>query len=198
MQDNHSWMDPALPGIGSASSTKTGNKSFGDGMYQQPYPFNPRFVYSSSQNANMQRVDVETGDRLDIRPRSAEGEPPYRFDWTAPILASRQTPGLIYLGGNRLFISRDRGNTWTRTADLTRQVNRDTLSLMGVLGRNITLSRYDGESSFGEITSISESPIDVRVLWIGTDDGNVQLSRDGGLTWTNVAADVPGVPNGRS
>lgn len=197
MQDNHSWMGPSATrhwiGIVNEDWKQIG---FGDGMYQQPDPFNPRFVYSSSQNANMQRVDVETGDRLDIRPSPPEGEPPYRFDWTAPILASRQTPGLIYLGGNRLFISRDRGNTWSRTPDLTRQVNRDTLSLMGVLGRNITLSRYDGESSFGEITSISESPIDVRVLWIGTDDGNVQLSRDGGLTWTNVAANVPGVPNG--
>ncbi|MGH7711044.1 MAG: WD40/YVTN/BNR-like repeat-containing protein, partial [Gemmatimonadaceae bacterium] len=197
MQDNHSWMGPSATrhwlGIVNEDWKQIG---FGDGMYQQPDPFNARFVYSSSQNANIQRVDVETGDRLDIRPIPREGERPYRFDWTAPILASRHTSGLVYLGGNRLFISRDRGHTWSRTEDLTRQIDRDTLPLMGVLGRNITLSRYDGESSFGEITTISESPLDPLVLWVGTDDGNVQVSRDGGRTWTNGAANIQGVPNG--
>jgi photosystem II stability/assembly factor-like uncharacterized protein len=197
MQDNHSWMAPSATrhwlGIVNEDWKQIG---FGDGMYQQPDPFNPRFVYTSSQNANMQRLDVETGDRLDIQPRAGEGERPYRFDWTAPILASRHTAGLVYVGGNRLFISRDRGNTWTRTEDLTRQIDRDTLPLMGVLGRNITLSRYDGESSFGEITTIAESPIDPLILWVGTDDGNVQVSRDGGKTWTNVSANINGAPNG--
>jgi photosystem II stability/assembly factor-like uncharacterized protein len=197
LQDNHSWMGPSATrhwlGIVNEDWKQIG---FGDGMYQQPDPFIQRFVYSSSQNANMQRVDVETGDRLDIRPRPPQGEPPYRFDWTAPIVASRHTPGLIYVGGNRLFISRDRGNSWTRTPDLTRQIDRDTLPLMGVLGRNITLSRYDGESSFGEITTISESPGDGQVLWVGTDDGNVQVSRDGGLSWTNVTGNIPDVPSG--
>jgi hypothetical protein len=67
---------------------------------------------------------------------------------------------------------------------------------MGILGRNIALARNDGESSFGEITTISESPVDARVLWVGTDDGNVQVTRDGGLTWTNVTANFTGVPNG--
>ena len=197
MQDNHSWMGPSATrhwlGIVNEDWRQIG---FGDGMYQQPDPFNARFVYSSSQNANIQRVDIETGDRLDIRPVPPEGERPYRFDWTAPIVASRHRSGLVYLGGNRLFISRDRGNSWTRTDDLTRQIDRDTLPLMGVLGRNISLSRYDGESSFGEITTISESPLDSLILWVGTDDGNVQVSRDGGRTWTNVVANVPDVPNG--
>jgi photosystem II stability/assembly factor-like uncharacterized protein len=197
MQDNHSWMGPSATrhwlGIVNEDWKQIG---FGDGMYQQPDPFNPRFVYSSSQNGNMQRVDIETGDRLQIRPQPPEGEPPYRFDWTAPIVASRHTPGMLYIGGNRLFTSRDRGHSWTRSADLTRQIDRDTLQLMGVPGRSITLSRYDGESSFGEITTISESPVDGRILWVGTDDGNVQVSRDGGLTWSNVSGNIAGVPNG--
>ncbi|MEW5915147.1 MAG: hypothetical protein AB1762_02025 [Gemmatimonadota bacterium] len=197
MQDNHSWMGPSATrhwlGIVNEDWKQIG---FGDGMYQQADPFNARFVYSSSQNGNMQRVDVETGDRLDIRPTPPPGEPPYRFDWTAPIVASRHTAGLIYIGGNRLFTSRNRGHTWTRSEDLTRQINRDTLQLMGVTGSNITLSRYDGESSFSEISTISESPLDPLVLWVGTDDGNVQVSRDGGKTFREVGGNVSGVPNG--
>ena len=197
MQDNHSWMGPSATrhwlGIINEDWKQIG---FGDGMYQQSDPFNPRFVYSSSQNANMQRVDVQTGDRLDVVPNPPAGERPYRFDWTAPIVASQHTAGTIYLGGNRLFISKDRGHTWSRTPDLTRQIDRDTLPLMGVLGRNIALARNDGEESFGEITTISESPVDPRVLWVGTDDGNVQVTRDGGLSWSNVTANFSGVPNG--
>ncbi|HEX4936007.1 MAG TPA: hypothetical protein VFV33_22660, partial [Gemmatimonadaceae bacterium] len=170
---------------------------FGDGMYQRPDPFNDRRVYTASQNLGMQRFDIETGDRLGLKPfPPAEGDTAYRFDWTAPIVVSRHTPGTVYVGGNRLFITRDYGNSWTRTRDLTRQVNRDTLPIMGVLGRDITLSRYDGESSYSEMTSLSESPLDARVLWVGTDDGVVQLSRDGGLSWQDVTASIPGVPTG--
>src|SRR4029078_1066454 len=107
------------------------------------------------------------------RPPPPAGDPTYRFDWDAPVMASTHTAGTVYLGANRLFISKDYGNTWTRTPDLTRQVNRDTLKLMGVLDRDIKISRNDGESGFSEITAIAESPLDQKVLWVGTDDGNV-------------------------
>ncbi len=198
MQDNHSWMGPSATrhwlGIVNEDWRQIG---FGDGMYQRPDPFNERWVYTASQNLGIQRFDIETGDRLGLKPfPPTEGDSAYRFDWTAPIIVSRHTPGTVYVGGNRLFITRDYGNSWTRTRDLTRQVNRDTLSIMGVPGRNITLSRYDGESSFSELSTISESPLDGKVLWIGTDDGVVQVTRDGGLTWTDVTARIPGVPAG--
>ena len=94
----------------------------------------------------------------------------------------------MYLGANKLLISRDFGSTWTATEDLTRQVNRDTLRMAGVLNTDIRLSRNDGESNFSEITAMAESPLDAKVLWVGTDDGNVQLSRDGGKTWTELSA----------
>ncbi|HMN07724.1 MAG TPA: hypothetical protein PKC83_02975 [Gemmatimonadaceae bacterium] len=198
MQDNHSWMGPSATrhwlGIVNEDWRQIG---FGDGMYQRPDPFNERWVYTASQNLGIQRFDIETGDRLGLKPfPPTEGDSAYRFDWTAPIIVSRHTPGTVYVGGNRLFITRDYGNSWTRTRDLTRRVNRDTLSIMGVPGRNITLSRYDGESSFSELSTISESPLDGKVLWIGTDDGVVQVTRDGGLTWTDVTARIPGVPAG--
>ncbi|MBT5872589.1 MAG: hypothetical protein HOH43_04145, partial [Candidatus Latescibacteria bacterium] len=196
MQDNHSWSGPSATrrwtGIVNDDWRQIG---FGDGMYQQVDPYNNRDVYSSAQNGTFSRVDSETGDILDIRPYAPDGEN-YRFDWVTPHLASIHRPGTVYLGGNRLFISHDRGVSWSRTKDLSRGVNRDELSIMGVKGSNITLSRNDGVSSYGEITTISESPVDPMVLWIGTDDGNVQLTLDGGATWVEVGSKIQDVPNG--
>ncbi|MGQ0764958.1 MAG: VPS10 domain-containing protein [Gemmatimonadota bacterium] len=195
MQDNHSWMGPSQTrhwlGIVNEDWRQIG---FGDGMYQRADPFNPRRIYTASQNLGMQRFDVETGDRQGLRPLPPAGDSAYRFDWMAPIVPSRHTPGTVYAGGNRLFTTRDYGNSWTRSRDLTRQVNRDTLPIMGVLGSNITLSRYDGESAFSELTTLSESPLDPMILWIGTDDGLVHVSRDAGATFTEVGVNVPGVP----
>ncbi|HET9982989.1 MAG TPA: hypothetical protein VFQ38_05365 [Longimicrobiales bacterium] len=196
MQDNHSWMGPSATrhwlGISGDDWRQIG---FGDGMYQA-VDKDGRSIYSTSQDGDISRVDAATGDILVLKPYAPKGEKEYRFDWTPPILASRHTPGLVYYGGNRLFISRDHGDTWDRTQDLSRGYDRDTLVLMGVRGKDIKLSQYDGEDASSEITTIAESPLDGRILWVGTDDGNVQLSRDGGKTWTNVAANIKGVPDG--
>lgn len=188
MQDNHSWLGPSATrtweGIVNDDWKQIG---FGDGMYHAVDPTNHRFIYSIAQNGEVQRVDGETGDRLDVQPYPPAGEPDYRWDWVTPGLVSQHDPKVVYLGGNRLFISRDRGLSWERTEDLTRRINRDTLRLMGVLGSERMLSKNDGEQSFSEITTIAESPLDAKVLWVGTDDGNVQVSRDGGRTWTEVS-----------
>jgi photosystem II stability/assembly factor-like uncharacterized protein len=188
MQDNHSWLGPSATrswiGITSDEWKQIG---FGDGMYHAVDPTSHRFIYSIAQNGEVQRVDAETGDRLDVQPHPPAGEPDYRWDWVTPGIVSQHDPKVVYLGGNRLFISRDRGVTWERTQDLTRQINRDTLRLMGVLGSAPMLSKNDGEQSFSEITTIAESPLDPKVLWVGTDDGNVQVSRDGGRTWVEVS-----------
>ncbi len=197
LQDNHSFAGPSRTrrwaGILNDDWRQTG---FGDGMYQQPDPHNPRYVYVNSNGGGYVRVDARTGDQLDIRPQPPEGEDRYRFDWASPSLASRHTPGLVYAAGNRLFVSRDHGNSWTRTEDLTRRIDRDTLEIMGVRGPDIRLSRNDGTNGFGEITVVAESPLNGRVLWVGTDDGNVQLSRDGGAMWTELSGNVDGVADG--
>jgi hypothetical protein len=91
---------------------------FGDGMYHQPDPTDHRYVYGNAQNGGLLRLDPETGDLLDIRPYPADGEPEYRFDWVTPSLVSRHDPSVVYFGGNRLFISRDRGERWAHTEDL--------------------------------------------------------------------------------
>ncbi len=196
MQDNHSWMGPSRTrhwiGILNDDWRQIG---FGDGMYWQIDPTNFRFAYGNAQNGSYTRFDPVTGDMLDIRPIEPAGED-YRWDWVSPSLVSRHDPNVVYVGGNRLFISRDRGESWARTEDLSRAVDRDELELMGVKGRDITISRNDGTSSYGEIVTLAESPFDPAILWVGTDDGNLQLSRDGGRSWTEVGRNVRGVRNG--
>ena len=196
MQDNHSWMGPSATrsweGIVDDDWRQTG---FGDGMYQQADP-DGRTIYINSQNGGWTRFDNVTGDMMSLRLSAPEGEESYRWDWVSPSLVSRHDPNVVYLGGNRLFISRDRGDSFTRTEDLTRRQDRDTLEIMGVRGGDIELSRNDGTSSYGEIITISESPLDPAVLWVGTDDGNVQVSTDGGRSWNEVSGGAQGLPDG--
>ena len=196
MQDNHSWMGPSATrsweGIVDDDWRQTG---FGDGMYQQADP-DGRTIYINSQNGGWTRFDNVTGDMMSLRLSAPEGEESYRWDWVSPSLVSWHDPNVVYLGGNRLFISRDRGDSFTRTEDLTRRQHRDTLEIMGVRGGDIELSRNDGTSSYGEIITISESPLDPAVLWVGTDDGNVQVSTDGGRSWNEVSGGAQGLPGG--
>ncbi len=117
----------------------------------------------------------------------------YRFYWNSPIHLSPHNPRVVYFGGNRLFRSMDRGDTWTATRDLTKQIDRNTLPIMGVSGKDPMASKHDGYTGYGYVVSVAESPKVPGILWVGTDDGNVQVSKDGGATWTNVSKNVPGI-----
>jgi photosystem II stability/assembly factor-like uncharacterized protein len=196
LQDNHSFMGPSATrhwlGILNQDWLEIG---FSDGTGKAVDKTDGRKVYSSSSGGNLTLVDPFTGDTMPIGPRPPAGEPPYRFDWDAPLMASRHTSGTVYLGGNRLFTSRDFGSTWTASQDLTRSVNRDSLEMMGVLNRDIRISRNDGDN-ISEISNFAESPLDPKILWVGTDDGNVQLTRDGGATWTELSKAITGVKDG--
>ena len=196
LQDNHSFMGPSATrhwmGIVGADWVEIG---YSDGTGKAVDRTDQRKIYSSSSGGNLSLVDRETGDALPITPRPPAGEPGYRFDWDAPVMASKHTSGTVYLGGNRLFISKDFGSTWTRTKDLTRQINRDTIVMMGVRNSDIRISRNDGDA-ISEISNFAESPIDPKVLWVGTDDGNVQVTTDGGATWNEVSGAITGVRNG--
>lgn len=194
MQDTHSWGGPSATryqiGITNADWVQT---NFGDGMYAQPDPSDPNVVFTESQDGNITRFNRATGDRRNIKPAPPTGESPYRFNWTSPIHLSPHDSKTVYLGGNRLFVSHDRGDSWTATPDLTRAENRDMLPIMGVLPGADMLSRFDGVSFWGTITTVAESPVTAGVLWVGTDDGNVQVSRDAGESWTNVVEAIPGL-----
>ncbi|HEX7048814.1 MAG TPA: hypothetical protein VF188_01280 [Longimicrobiales bacterium] len=197
MQDDHSWFGPSETrhwiGIVGDDWREIG---FNDGLAQQVDLDGPHYVYSNAVQGDLTRVDAYTGDRADIHPEPPPGAPDYRWEWMSPGLVSQHTPGTYYYGGNRLFITHDRGVTWEATPDLTRQVDRDTIELMGVPMPEVRLSRNDGQSDFSAISAIAESPLTPDVLWVGTDDGNIQVSRDGGETWTEVGRNIRGAPDG--
>ena len=98
-------------------------------------------------------------------------------------------------GGNRLFISSNRGDSWTATDDLTKRLDRDELPIMGQPVTDETLSRHDGISTFGQIVTIAVSPLEAGVIYVGADDGNVQRSRDGGATWNDLTGNLTGIPD---
>src|SRR5262245_3728294 len=118
----------------------------------------------------------------------------YRFYWSTPFVLSPHNPRTVYLGGDRLFRSYDRGETWMASADLTKNVGRNDRPIMGVEGGKPMASKHDGQASYSNIVTISESPVVPGVVWVGTNDGNVQVSRDGGGTFKNVVDKVPNVP----
>ena len=195
LQDNGSWGAP----VATLNFTGPSNDEWirvggGDGFYNQVDPEDPMTVYTESQNGSIQRVNLGTGESKSIRPQPDDIRDRYRFDWDSPIFISPHNHRRIMLGGNRLFVSNDRGDTWTSTPDLTKNIDRNKLEIMGVVPGPNTLSRHDGQENFGQILTIAESPMKQGVLWVGTDDGNIQVSRDDGKTWKNVVERVPGVP----
>ena len=196
LQDNHSFMGPSetrrWTGIVNDDWMQNG---FGDGMYWQADPSDSRYSYGSSNGGSYFRYDTRTGDMQDISPPAPLGER-YRFDWTSPMMLSQHDPNVLYVAGNRFFTSNNRGSSWERTEDLSRQIDRDRLELMGVRGSDIAISRNDGTGSFGEAVTLDESPIDPAILWVGFDDGNLQVSRDRGASWTEVSRNVPGIADG--
>lgn len=140
----------------------------GDGMYNQPDPEDSRWLYNDSQFGNIQRVDQKLGTRTNIRPTRGEGEPDLRFNWNSPIRISPHNSRIIYLGSQVVHRSLDRGDNWQEISpDLT---TNDPAKLKG----NI---------EFCTITTISESPVTAGVIWVGTDDGKVQVTRDFGAHW---------------
>ncbi|HJQ26935.1 MAG TPA: hypothetical protein VKA60_23680 [Blastocatellia bacterium] len=195
LQDNGSWAGPSgtlnTEGITNADWFRTGG---GDGFYSVVDKKDPSIIYVESQNGNVARLELKTGERRNIKPVAPASEPEYRFDWNSPILISAFNDRSIYFGGNRVFHSTDRGDSWTRSDDLSKNEDRDKKPIMGVLPDKHMLSRHDGQETFGQVVTLAESPIKEGLLYAGTDDGNLQVSRDSGKTWKNLTGKVPGVP----
>jgi photosystem II stability/assembly factor-like uncharacterized protein len=204
MQDNYNWCGPSR----SRFSRGIVNHDWfqilgGDGFHAIPDLRDPRIVYTESQNGNMIRRNVVTGESKGIRPTPitvspapAAGET-YRFQWDAPMLLSPHDPGTLYVAGNKVFRSTDRGDSWTVVSpDLTTNATRDSIVTMGKAGRDIRLATNDGISQWPALVSLAESPAQRGVLWAGSDDGVVSVTRDGGTTWTTVTANLPGFPRG--
>ncbi len=198
LQDNNTWCGPSAStnprGISNDDWFTIGG---GDGFYAQMDPTDHNIVYAESQDGNLLRRDLRTGESRSIRPQPDEGEKPFRFQWNSPIVISKYDPKTLYYGGNFLFKSPDRGDSWTKVSpDLTSGADRNAQPIMGRVPDRQTRSRHDGVQNWPAITTLAESPRAAGILWVGTDDGNLQVTRDGGQTWKNVADRVPGVPKG--
>ncbi|MBI1737626.1 MAG: hypothetical protein HYR58_00055, partial [Acidobacteria bacterium] len=198
LQDNNSWCGPsATPYARGISNDEWTTVGGGDGFYAQIDPTDPSIVYAESQDGNLLRRNMKTRESKSIRPVEKEGEARFRFQWNSPIVISAHNPKTIYYGGNFLFKSLDRGDNWTKaSADLTNGQDRNKLAIMGKAPDKDTMSRHDGVQQWPTTTSVAESTVNGNVLWVGTDDGNLQVTKDGGANWKNVAEKVPGVPKG--
>lgn len=196
LQDNGSWVGPSsLPGGRGPTNGDWTNIGGGDGFYCAFDWSDPNTAYSESQNGVVRRVNLATGSSKNITPTAPPGEPRYRWDWCTPFMLSPHNPRKVLLGGNRLFISTDRGDTWRRTDDLSTQPNVSEMVIMGIK-RGERYPFPDIGSDYGQIVTLTESPLREGLIYVGTDDGNLQVSRDDGRTWKNVAPNVPGLPKG--
>ena len=167
---------------------------YGDGFQVATDPLNPRLVYTNSQNGRGYVTDLTTREERRITPVHAERGERYRFNWNTAILLSPNDPHTYYYGANKLLRTTDYGTTWQPISpDLTRGQDWRALPLGdGIPKRDrSTLSRDDGTSEYGNITTISESPRRGGTIYVGTDDGNVQLTTDSGAHWTNITARFP-------
>ena len=190
LQDNSVWMgDSAYPG--GITNSRWENLGGGDGFFAFADPSDPHYVYIESQGGELARVNSITLESRSIKPMPGYGDPKYRFNWNTAMHMSPNEKGTIYIGAQFLFRSRDHGQSWDRISpDLT---TNDPEKQKQEESGGVTVDNSDAETHT-TIYSISESPRDAQTIWVGTDDGNLQLTRDAGKSWTNVVANVPGLP----
>ena len=168
----------------------------GDGHQPAVEPGNPSIMYSQWQMGNLTRVDTTTGEKVYIKPQPEPGDPPERFNWDAPILVSPHQPTRLYFASQRVWRSDDRGDTWTAiSGDLTRNEDRWTMPHMGRKWSWDAPWDVWAMSAYNTITSLAESPQKRGLLYVGTDDGLLQISEDRGESWRRVeVGTLPGVP----
>jgi photosystem II stability/assembly factor-like uncharacterized protein len=162
--------DKSIPGITEPWQTILG----GDGGYVQLDPSDPNIAYAEFQFGNIYKIDLKNKNLKSIKPQSKLGEPPLRFNWQTPFLISPHNPYILYIGANRLFISYDRGDHWYPISpDLT------------------TNPPLQGDVPFATITTISESPLKPGLIYVGTDDGKVWVTKNGGAMWEEINKGLP-------
>ena len=190
LQDNSSWVgDSQYPG--GITNSRWENVFGGDGFWAFADPAEPDYIYAEAQGGNIGRVNRRTLEGRVIKPQPNYGEGKLRFNWNTPIHMSPNEKGTIYIGAQFLFRSRDHGQTWDRISpDLT---TNDPEKQKQEESGGVTVDNSDAETHT-TIYSISESPRDGQTIWAGTDDGNLQLTRDGGKTWNNVVGNLPNLP----
>ncbi|HEY8022837.1 MAG TPA: glycosyl hydrolase, partial [Thermoanaerobaculia bacterium] len=166
----------------------------GDGFQSQVDPEDSDTIYAEAQYGSLVRFDKRTGERVLIQPQPGPGEPPLRYNWDSPLIVSPHSHTRLYFGANRLYRTDDRGDHWRAVSpDLTRQLDRNRLPVMGRLWSVDAVAKNSSTSFYGNIVSVSESPQREGLLYAGTDDGLVQVSEDGGDHWRKIER-FSGVP----
>jgi len=198
LQDNGNWCGPSRTRGQSILADEWFTVSGGDGFYAVPVPGQPWLVYSNAQGGFFRITDTRSGTTRSIEPHpwmvgssgQNMGQARYRFNWDAPIHISPHDPSVVYWGGNVLFRSTDYGHSWDIISpDLTTDDPEKQLDSGGEIYNDNTAAEFHTT-----ILTIAESPVEAGVIWVGTDDGNVQITRDDGGSWTNVRDRVPGLP----
>lgn len=189
LQDNSSWVGQSqYPG--GITNAQWENMFGGDGFWMFSDAADPDYLYAEAQGGNIGRVNRRTHQGRDIQPKPNYKEK-LRWNWNTPIALSPNEKGTIYIGAQFLFRSRDHGQTWDRISpDLS---TNDPEKQKQEQSGGVTVDNSAAEMHT-TIYSISESPKDKSVIWVGTDDGNLQITRDGAKTWSNVVGNVPGLP----
>jgi hypothetical protein len=203
LQDNYNWCGP------SAVRFSRGIKNSdwyqvqgGDGFVVLQDPRDSRYVFSESQDGNIQRRNRVTGEARNIRPNAGNVTPApeptapgFRWNWDTPMVFSHHEQGALLVAANKVFRSNDRGDSWAVISpDLTTNTDRNEMQIMGVMGNQVTLSRNDGISSWPTIVSLAESPKQPGLYFTGTDDGVVSMSKDGGKSWQRITEKLQGFP----
>lgn len=166
----------------------------GDGFKTVVDPKDPDIVYSQWQYGGLIRFNRKTGEVLDIRPQEKAGEEAYRFNWDAPIVLSHHSNTTLYFAAQKLFKSSDMGSSWqVISPDLSRGLDRNKLPVMGKIWSMDAVAKNQSTSIYGNITALAESPKDPMLLYAGTDDGLIQVTGDGGKTWTRIDK-IAGIP----
>lgn len=167
----------------------------GDGFRSVPDPKNSDIIYAESQNGGLVRFDKRTGETLDIQPQPTGTMDPLRFNWDSPIIVSPFDSNRLYFAAQYLFRSDDRGNSWKSVSgDLTRHLNRNVLPVMGRVWGIDAVAKNTSTSYYGNIVSLAESTKQEGLIYVGTDDGLIQVTDDGGAHWTKIEK-VAGVPD---
>ncbi|MGQ0627794.1 MAG: glycosyl hydrolase [Phycisphaerales bacterium] len=193
-QDNNTHGGPSrttdMAGITNADWFVTAS---GDGFEPAVDPLDPNIVYSQWQDGGLVRFDRRSGEQVDIRPIEKRDDPAFVFNWDAALIISPHSHSRLYYAGNVLHRSDDRGDSWRRVSgDLTRGLDRNALKVMGVIQKPEAVAKHRSTSIYGSGVSLSESPLKEGLLYVGTDDGLINVTEDGGQAWRKVEA-LPGV-----
>ncbi len=193
-QDNFSFGGPSrtrsASGITNADWFVTNG---GDGFRSQVDPEDPNTIYAELQNGGLVRFDKRTGERIGIQPQPARGEDPYRWNWDSPFIISPHSRFRLYFAADKLFRSDDRGDTWTLiSGQLSRDLDRDKLPVMGKVWGIDAVAKNASTAYFGNASAVAESQKKEGLIYVGTDDGLVQVTEDGGKNWRKIDK-FPGV-----